>query len=64
MKQIKENIENATLGCRLGRAYQIMLGQLAVALDKLTLLTAYEERALDVHGQVINVCAAYKWLLV
>lgn len=32
MKQIKENIENATLGCRLGRAYQIMLGQLAVAL--------------------------------
>ena len=32
--------------------------------DKLTLVTAYEERALDVHGKLINVCAAYKWLLV
>ena len=32
--------------------------------DKLTLVTAYEERVLAVHGQIINVCAAYKWLLI
>lgn len=31
--------------------------------DKLTLVTAFEERVLDVQEQVINVCAAYKWLL-
>lgn len=32
--------------------------------DKLTLVTAFEERMLDVNWQVINVCAAYKWLLI
>ncbi|MBD5378311.1 MAG: ATP-binding protein [Bacteroides sp.] len=31
--------------------------------DKLTLVTAYEERELDIEGQIVNVCAAYKWLL-
>ncbi|MCM1483719.1 MAG: ATP-binding protein [Muribaculaceae bacterium] len=32
--------------------------------DKLTLVTAFEERVLETQGQVINVCAAYKWLLL
>lgn len=32
--------------------------------DKLTLVTAFEERELEVQGQVIDVCAAYKWLLI
>ena len=31
--------------------------------DKLTLVTAYEERELDIEGQIVNVWAAYKWLL-
>ncbi len=31
--------------------------------DKLTLVTAYEERELDVNGQLVNIYAAYKWLL-
>lgn len=33
---------------------------ISLKCDKLTLVTAYENRVLDVHGQVINVCAAYK----
>lgn len=32
--------------------------------DKLTLVTAFDERMLAIQGQVINVCAAYKWLLI
>ena len=31
--------------------------------DKLTLVTAYEERDLDINGHTINICPAYKWLL-
>ena len=31
--------------------------------DKLTLVTAYEERELDIEGHNINVSPAYKWLL-
>ena len=31
--------------------------------DKLTLVTAYEERDIDAPGHTINVCPAYKWLL-
>ena len=31
--------------------------------DNLTLVTAYEERELDIDGHIINVCPAYKWLL-
>ena len=31
--------------------------------DKLTLVTAYEERDLDIDGHTINICPAYKWLL-
>ena len=36
---------------------------ISLKCDKLTLVTAFEERMLDVNRQVINVCAAYKWLL-
>ena len=32
MKKMNENIGNPALGCKMGRAYQIMLGQLAKAL--------------------------------
>lgn len=32
--------------------------------NNLTLVSAFEERVVDVNGQVINVCAAYKWLLI
>ena len=32
--------------------------------DKLTLVTAYEERELDIEGHTISVCPAYKWLLM
>ena len=31
--------------------------------DNLTLVTAYEERDLDINGHTINICPAYKWLL-
>ena len=31
--------------------------------DKLTLVTAYEERELDIDWFIIYVCPAYKWLL-
>ena len=31
--------------------------------NKLTLITAYEERAVELEDQVVNICAAYKWLL-
>lgn len=34
MKKTKENIENPALGCKLGRAYQILLSQLATALKE------------------------------
>lgn len=37
---------------------------ISLKCDKLTLVTAFEERMLDVNRQVINVCAAYKWLLI
>lgn len=36
---------------------------LSLKCDNLTLVTAFEERALEVYGRDINVCAAYKWLL-
>ncbi|MDE6377442.1 MAG: ATP-binding protein [Duncaniella sp.] len=36
----------------------------ALGCDKLTLVTAFDEREMDVNGKVVNVCAAYKWLLV
>ncbi|MCM1451162.1 MAG: ATP-binding protein [Clostridium sp.] len=35
----------------------------ALKCDKLTLITGYEERTLETQGQIINVNAAYKWLL-
>ena len=31
--------------------------------NKMTLVTAYEEREIDARGLTINVCPAYKWLL-
>lgn len=34
MKKTKENIEGPALGCKVGRAYQIMLSQLASALKE------------------------------
>lgn len=36
----------------------------ALKCDKLTLITAYEERVIEAQGQIINVEAAYKWLLL
>ena len=36
---------------------------ISLKCDKLTLVTAYEERELEVEGHNINVSAAYKWLL-
>ncbi|MDE5822842.1 MAG: ATP-binding protein [Paramuribaculum sp.] len=36
---------------------------ISLKCDKLTLVTAYEERELEVDGHNINVSAAYKWLL-
>lgn len=35
----------------------------ALKCDRLTLITAYEERVLEVSGHVVNIYAAYKWLL-
>lgn len=35
----------------------------SLSCDSLTLVTAFEERELEVRGQIIRVCPAYKWLL-
>ena len=35
----------------------------ALRCDKLTLITAFEERIIEAENQTVNICAAYKWLL-
>ena len=37
---------------------------ISLKCDKLTLVTAYEERNLYIDGRTINVSPAYKWLLM
>lgn len=36
----------------------------ALKCDGLTLITAFEERVIEIEDKVINICPAYKWLLI
>ena len=42
----------------------LMKAGASLRCDKLTLVTAYEERELDISGNTISVVPAYKWLLM